>query len=300
MGLQSETVLATEPVAAAEPGVSSVLILGADDSEGARDAAALAKILAPLLGAEVVPVHASGRGSPARQLYEEASARHAEIVVVGSNHRGEPDHTAPGKVLRGLLHAGPSPIAVAPRGYAEHAVGPPRVIGVAFDNSPEAHHALGFAARLATTASAALRVITVYTGGAAVEEPQPGVVTQRALMQEALHRTVADLPSELRAEPRFLTGAVAHVLAEQSELGVDLMVMGSRAYGPIRSFWLGSVSEELIRLSPQPLVIAPRGLLNGSANGPPEGEVAAVVGRYRGEGKIDSVRPARSSSSRSA
>jgi hypothetical protein len=27
---------------------------------------------------------------------------------------------------------------------------------------------------------------------------------------------------------------------------------------------------------------------------------AAVVGRYRGEGKIDSVRPARSSSSRSA
>lgn len=82
MGLQSETALATEPVAVAETGVSSTLILGADDSEGARDAAALAQVLAPLLGAEVVPVHASGRGSPARQLYEEASARHAEIVVL--------------------------------------------------------------------------------------------------------------------------------------------------------------------------------------------------------------------------
>jgi nucleotide-binding universal stress UspA family protein len=261
MGLQPETVLATEPVAPAETGVSSTLILGADGSEGARDAAALAEVLAPLLGAEVVPVHPGGNGSPARKLYEEASARQAELVVLGSSHGGEPGHTAPGKLLRRLVHGSPSPIAVAPRGYADEAIGLPRVIGVAFDDSPESHRALEFAARLATAASAALRVITVYTGGAPVEEPQPGVVTQRALMQEALHRTVADLPSELRAEPRFLVGDVAHVLAEQSELGVDLMVMGSRANGPVLSFWLGSVSEDLIRISPRPLVIAPRGLL---------------------------------------
>jgi nucleotide-binding universal stress UspA family protein len=264
MGLQSETALATAPVVAAEAGVSSTLILGADGSEGARDAAALANVLAPLLGAEVVPVHASGHGSPARKLHEEASERHAEIVVLGSSHRGEPGHTAPGKLLRRLVHGSPAPIAVAPRGYAEQPIGLPRVIAVAFDDSPESHRALEFAARVATAASAALRVITVYSGGAAVAAPQPGVVTQRALMQEALHRTVADLPSALRAEPRFLVGAVADVLAEQSELGVDLMVMGSRAYGPVRSFWLGSVSEDLIRISPRPLVIVPRGLPDAS------------------------------------
>jgi nucleotide-binding universal stress UspA family protein len=266
MGLKSETALATEPVAAAKIGVSSIVILGADDSEGARDGAALANVVAPLLGAEVLPVHASGHGSPARELYQEASARHAEIVVLGSSHRGEPGHTAPGKVLRRLVHASPSPIAVAPRGYADQAVGPPRVIGVAFDNSPESHRALEFAALLAGAAAAALRVIMVYGGAAPVEQPQPGVVTQLALMQEALHNTVAGLPSELRAEPRFLFGQVAHVLAEQSELGVDLMVMGSRAYGPVRSFWLGSVSEDLIRISPQPLVIVPRGLLDASTS----------------------------------
>jgi nucleotide-binding universal stress UspA family protein len=261
MELQSETALVAEPVAAAEVDVSSTLILGADGSDGARDAAALAGVLAPLFGAEVAPVNASGHGSPARQLHEEASARHAEIVVLGSSHRGEPGHTAPGKVLRRLLHGSPSPIAVAPRGYADEEIGPPRVIGVAFDNSPESHRALDFAARLATAASAALRVITVYPGAAHAEEPPPaGVVTQRALMQEALHNTVGSLPSELRAEPRFLFGAVADVLAEQSELGVDLMVMGSRAYGPVLSFWLGSVSEDLIRISPRPLVITPRGL----------------------------------------
>jgi nucleotide-binding universal stress UspA family protein len=266
MGLQAEAAVTTKRVAAAEAGVSPTLIVAADDSEGTRDAAALAQVLAPLLGAEVVPVDATGHGSPARKLYEAASARHAEIVVLGSSDRGEPGHTAPGKVLRRLVHASPSPIAVAPRGYAGQEPGPPRVIGVAFDNSPESHRALEFAARLATTASAALRVITVYSGAAAVEEPQPGVVTQRALMQEALHRTVADLPSELRAEPRFLVGAVADVLAEQSELGVDLMVMGSRAYGPVLSFWLGSVSEDLIRISPRPLVIAPRGSLDAGTS----------------------------------
>jgi nucleotide-binding universal stress UspA family protein len=263
MGLQSETVLATESVAAIETGASSTLILGADDSEGARDAAALAGVLAPLLGAKVVPVHASGHGSPARELCEEAAARRAEIVVLGSNHRGEPAHTAPGKLLRRLVHASPALVAVAPRGYAEQAIGPPRVIAVAFDGSQEAHRALEFAARLATTASAALRVITVYDGADTSGDPPPppGVVTQRALMQEALHRAVADLPAELRAEPRFVVGAVPHVLAEQSELGVDLTVMGSRAYGPVRSAWLGSVSEGLIRLSPRPVVIAPRGVL---------------------------------------
>jgi nucleotide-binding universal stress UspA family protein len=266
MGLQTETVLATEPVAAAASGVSSNLILGADDSEGARDAAVLANVLAPLFGAEVVPVNANGHGSPARQLCQEASARHAEIVVLGSSHRGEPGHTAPGKVLRSLLHDSPSPIAVAPRGYADRVIGPPRVIGVAFDNSPESQRALDLAARLAKAASAALRVITVYEGSAELEEPQPGVVTQRALMQEALHQTVADLPSELRAEPRFLRGSVPHVLAEQAELGVDLMVTGSRGQGPILSFWLGSVSEDLIRLSQQPLVIAPRGWLDGGTD----------------------------------
>jgi nucleotide-binding universal stress UspA family protein len=266
MGLQPETTLATEPVAAAETGASPTLILEAGDSEGARDAAALAKVLAPLLGAEVVPVEASGQGSPARQLYEQANARHAEIVVLGSSHRGEPDETAPDKVLRRMVHDSPAPIAIAPRGYADQAIGLPRVIGVAFDNSPEAHRALELAARLATTAAAALRVIMVYEGAPPVEQPPPGVVTQHALMQEALYSTVADLPSELRAEPRFLHGAAAQVLAEQSELGVDLMVMGSRGYGPIRSFWVGSVSEDLIRLSPQPLVIAPRSLLDASTS----------------------------------
>jgi nucleotide-binding universal stress UspA family protein len=260
MGLETETALATESVAAAEVGVPSTLILGADDSEGARDAAALAQVLAPLLGAGVVPVHASA--SPARTLIEEATSRHAELVVLGSSHRGEPGHTAPGKLLRRLVHGSHSPIAVAPRGYADEEIGPPRVIGVAFDNSPESHRALEFAARLATSASAALRVITVYQGAPAVSQTEPGVVTQRGLMQEALHRTVAALPSELRAEPRFLVGAVAPVLAEQAELGIDLMVMGSRANGPVLSFWLGSVSEDLIGISPRPLVIAPRGLLD--------------------------------------
>jgi nucleotide-binding universal stress UspA family protein len=257
MGLLAETAVAPETV-----GVTRPVILGADDSEGARDAAALASVLAPLLGAGVVPVRAGA--SPAQQLSEEASARRAELVVVGSSHRGEPGRTAAGKMLRRLVHDGPAPIAVAPRGYADEEVGRPRVIAVAFDDSPESHRALGLAARLAGAASAALRVITVYEGGSAPDEPaaEPGVVTQRGAMQEALLRTVAELPSALRAEPRFLTGGVAPTLAQQSELGVDLMVMGSRGYGPVRSFWLGSVSEHLVGISPRPLVITPRGLLD--------------------------------------
>ena len=40
---------------------------------------------------------------------------------------------------------------------------------------------------------------------------------------------------------------------------VDLMVVGSRGYGPLRSVLLGGVSGQLIRSAACPVVVVPRG-----------------------------------------
>jgi nucleotide-binding universal stress UspA family protein len=54
-------------------------------------------------------------------------------------------------------------------------------------------------------------------------------------------------------------GAPEQVLAEQSRTS-DLVVVGSRGYGPHRAVLLGSVSGHLVREAACPVVVVPRGI----------------------------------------
>jgi nucleotide-binding universal stress UspA family protein len=263
----------------------SVLIVGDNGQEQGGDALALAEMLAPLLQAAVTPVRVIAEGqqadqragapesvagerpateirvsnSPARILQELAESRHAAMVVLGSSHQAGVGRIFPGRVAERLLQGGPCPIAVAPRGYTKKAPGEPRVIGVAFDDSPESHGALKLAARLGLAASAALRVISVYHGLPPQAQPTvPDSPTAYEQAQETLRRTVSALPGSLRAEPRFRSGDPGQVLVSESELGIDLLVMGSRGYGPIRSVLLGSVSDAVVRAVACPVIVVPR------------------------------------------
>jgi nucleotide-binding universal stress UspA family protein len=264
----------------------TLLIVGDNGREEARDAIALAKLLAQLLAADLTRIRVVSErqqadlagggttstggktpapevhvgGSPARVLHELAESRDAAMLVLGSSHRAGPGRILAGGVAGNLLQGGPCPIAVAPRGFAEQAPGEPRVIGVAFDDSPESRSALELAARLGKAANAALRVISVYPG---VPPPSgrasPDGPTAYEQAEDALRRAVRPLPSELRAEPRLRSGIPASVLIDETELGVDLMVMGSRGYGPLRCVLLGSVSEAVVRAAACPVIIVPRG-----------------------------------------
>ena len=82
-----------------------------------------------------------------------------------------------------------------------------------------------------------------------------------ALRHELLEKTleaVASLAPGLDARHRLLDGDAAAQLARcSSEL--DLLVLGSRGYGPLRTVLLGSVSRTLVRTSRCPVVVLPRG-----------------------------------------
>jgi nucleotide-binding universal stress UspA family protein len=203
----------------------------------------------------------AGGRSAARALYEHAGEQHADLIVVGSSHRGKLGRVLPGSVGESLLRGAPCAVAVAPRGYARTEQPSIRLIGVAYDGSEEAKLALGEAERLARAFGARLQVITVVpVRPAVVLTVDLAVQLGQALRGEYQHRlneATSALASETSAEGALEEGDPAAILAKRASK-LDLMVMGSRGYGPIRSALLGGVSAEVIRAAPCPVLITRR------------------------------------------
>jgi nucleotide-binding universal stress UspA family protein len=77
-------------------------------------------------------------------------------------------------------------------------------------------------------------------------------------LEHELARALDSLPRELRASGSVLSGDAAELLASKAEEGMDVLVAGSRGYGPARRVLIGSVSSKLARSCPCPLLVVPR------------------------------------------
>ncbi len=226
------------------------------------DAAAAAKPLLEearkrLAGLEV-KTRAFGGGSPAGVMTDLAESSEVDSIVVGSPHRGPIGRTLLGSVAEGVLHGAPCAVAVAPRGYSEQDRGPLRLIAVAYDGTPEARAALQRAGALAEASGAAVRVLTAVAPPVAL----PGVVGYTPIEppepDEVIERAVRALGPKVATEGRKLNGPPAATLAKACEEGVDLLVAGSRGYGPVMRVLLGSVSTQLVGDAPCPVLVVPR------------------------------------------
>ena len=205
--------------------------------------------------------------SAASGLHELAREEAASLLVVGSTHRGRLGRIVPGAVTDRLLHGSPCPVAIVPRGYRLDR--PLRRIGVAFDGWPEATAAVGVARELAERGGLRVQVLTVMESGAQPTTPggpAPDPAERREERAEAVLKLGMELlPKDLREEGRVLEGAPAEALAEAAEQ-LDLLVCGSRSYGPARTVLLGSVSHAVLHESSRPLLVVPRG---AGAKAPP-------------------------------
>jgi len=202
--------------------------------------------------AELVSV-ASAR--PGRGRHEQAEELDADLLVVGSCSRGVLGRAMLGDDTRAALDGAPCAVAVATRGYAEHPV-PIANVGVAYNGSPESIAALDAARELAARTRAtvhALEVVSIpsvaYTG---IVAPALGQ-TIEAMTQEASAR-MSKLPG---VEGRAVYGLPGEELAAFGD-ELDLLVVGSRGYGPVRRLVLGSTSDFLQRHARCPLLVLPR------------------------------------------
>lgn len=211
-----------------------------------------------------VSTHIRPGTSAARALHEVAIELEASAIVVGSSHRGRVGRVLAGSVTTDLLHGAPCPVVVAPRDYMEPAEGFQR-IGVGFIDSPEGHAALSMACELARASDASVAVFNVMepiewspallVDGWSVDRVFNAEREERVRSTSATARRL--LPEALTSTVEVPTGDPATILAGTSA-GLDLLVCGSRGYGPFRSVILGSVSRELARSAACPLLVVPR------------------------------------------
>ncbi|MFI7586828.1 universal stress protein [Spongisporangium articulatum] len=204
--------------------------------------------------------------SAARGLSELARELDASVIVVGS---AETEGYAGGRVLAGstasrLLSGAETPVAVAPRGYAGQPPAPVLRVAVAYQDTEEGRLAAEVAADLTRRARGELTLLTALAEEnstvpwlVGVDAQNAFAATARESFTAALEAAAQRLAPELGTTPatRLLVGDVVDRLAEAE---ADLMVVGSRGYGPVRLVLLGGLSSRLVRRATMPLLVTPR------------------------------------------
>ena len=208
--------------------------------------------------------------SAARALHEAADAEDAGLLVVGSTRRGAVGRVLPGSTAERLMHGAPCPIAIVPHEW-EAGAGL-NTIGVAYVDTKEGREALRGAHALAGRAGAKLRVLTAVKASVALYgetvagtdvRPGKGIVDLegelRVRAEGALRNAAAALDGDVVVETDAFVEDPADVLVRVSE-HLDLLVSGSRGYGPLRAVLLGGVSRRLAAEAQCPVIVLPRGV----------------------------------------
>jgi nucleotide-binding universal stress UspA family protein len=265
------------------------VVVGCDGSEGARDAIALARLLAPdeasFLLVDVVPRRALGRRLGDHRPADFSAARHAlsagraekpsietrtiradhpdevladlgsderrDLIVVGSPHRGPLGRALLGSVAKALIHRSTVPVAIAPRGFSGHRL---HRLVVGFDGSPEARSALDWAEPLGAAREAEIDVFTVATPPVSI----PGALGHRpaglADPFDAVEEAADHGGEDIDLHAHLSVGHAAPNLASTA----DLLVVGTQTHGTLEEALIGSVADELVTASRCPVVTVPR------------------------------------------
>lgn len=209
--------------------------------------------------------------SVARGLQQVAEAEGALAIVVGPSHHGALGRIVPGSVGERLLHGAPCPVAVAPRGHWGNPRNRIQRIGVGYVATQDGAVALDAAFALATRTGATVCVLSVVEPPAVTASIPMGwgygdlADETRAAMTQALDAAVGDAGDRVTATGEVVEGYADDELARLSD-DVDLLVCGSRGYGPVGSVLLGSVSAGVLRKSRCPVLVVPRGARDGFAS----------------------------------
>ena len=200
--------------------------------------------------------------SPGAGLHRKAEEIDADLIVVGSCSRGAIGRAALGDDTRAALNGSPCAVAIASRGYAEHAK-TIEIVGVGYNESPEAATALAAGRAIAEPTKAEIKLLEViavpsYAYGGMLAPVGEGI---DVMLKEAIER-IHTIPG---VEGDVVFGLTGEELAAFGE-GVDILIVGSRSYGPLRRLVSGSTSDYLQRHARCSLLVLPR------VSAPAEGE----------------------------
>lgn len=203
--------------------------------------------------------------SPALGLQRVVEHEQAGIVVLGRTHRTGVARTMLGTTANRLLHSSSRLVAVAPPGWRARER-EPRRIAAGFDGSDESRAALSVGAELASRVGTTLEAVAVF------ERPTPAdptyamtkygygeqIAELRASLEHHSANALVKLPSQRHARMLVLGGTAPETLAGHAA-AMDVLVVGSRAHGPLLSALTGDVAAKLAAHAPCALIVVPRG-----------------------------------------
>ena len=200
-------------------------------------------------------------------LITTATETDAALVVLGSARHGPFGRFAVGSVTNEMLHAASVPVVLTPRGYSPSSDARLRRVTCAFAGSTRSRTPFDAAVQLSMRHDVLLRLITLVVRDRQMYPSQVGYDAERLVAQqwraqaeEAQKRTLATLPDNVAVEAGVVSGrnwedALDSLPWEEGEM----LVVGSSRLGPIKRVFLGSNSTKIVRSSPVPVLVIPRG-----------------------------------------
>ena len=237
--------------------------------QSAKEAVERARELVPTdISAEFVV--ARGRSTSAG-LLEVAQEHGARLLVLGSSTAGVLGRVAFGSVADRLLHSSPLPVVLGPRGFRCRPTSTVRRVTAAFGATEGSEELVIAVAGVAARAGAALRVAsfavrprTPLTAGIG-SRADDAVAHEWAPDAVQAHRAVVEKVERLPRRPSAIEMAVGHgtdwagAIEEIGWEDGDLLAVGSSTEGPLEHVFIGSRSSRIVRHSPVPVVVVPRG-----------------------------------------
>jgi nucleotide-binding universal stress UspA family protein len=208
---------------------------------------------------------------PARSATEgliaTATELDADLIVLGSARHGPLGRFTLGSVTTEMLHSAPLPVVLTPRGHRPSSDARLQRVTCAFAGSTLSRTAFDAAVQLAKRHHVPLRLATLVVRDRQMYPSEVGYDAERLVEQqwrsqaaESQERALAEVPEDVRVEARVVGGrdwedALDSLPWEEGEV----LVVGSSRLGPVARLFLGSNSTKIIRSSPVPVLVIPRG-----------------------------------------
>jgi nucleotide-binding universal stress UspA family protein len=231
----------------------------------AEDAIAEAR---EFLGDTVRAEYTSTSSSSATEgLIAIATKTGAALVILGSARHGPIGRFTVGGIANEMLHASPVPVALAPRGYRPSSDTRLHRVTCAFSGSTQSRSAFDAAVQLSRRHHVPVRLTTLVVRDRQMYPSQVGYDAERLVIEqwraqalEAQESALATLPDDVAVEAGVVGGRDwEDALDSLSWDDGEVLVVGSSRLGPVARVFLGSNSTKIIRSSPVPVLVIPRG-----------------------------------------
>lgn len=204
-------------------------------------------------------------GEAENAICNAATERLADVIVLASHGLGGVRHAVFGSTAERVARRAPCPVLTvrerAVRNEPAAAVFDLKRILVATDLSDESKKAFPYAAALARKFEASLILLYVVPAAVPAELAHLGIVLEEErLLEEARERLPrfrqAELDPHLCVDLAVLIGGPAREICDTAgKRGADLIVMATHGNTGLKHFMLGSVTENVIRHAPCPVLV---------------------------------------------